>query len=147
MVPVKIAKLDEKARVPVKKTKGSAGYDIFARLDQPLTIAPFGRAAVPTGLAFEIPEKYCISIRPRSGLALNHGVTLPNAPGTIDSDYRGELKILMINLGHEPYSIQDGDSIAQLIIQPTYGIVFQEHEFPTFSGSDRGSRGFGSTGR
>src|SRR5215510_14545693 len=97
---------------------GAAGLDLASAADEAIEIPPGGRVAVPTGLAFEIPEGFEGQVRPRSGLARKHGITLPNAPGTIDSDYRGEVQVLLINLGDAPHVIQPGDRIAQLVIAP-----------------------------
>ncbi len=147
MTSVKIAKLRGGAVIPQKKTEGAAAYDVCACLNQPVKIEPTKRVRVPTGLSFEIPSGYFISVRPRSGLALQHGIMLPNAPGTIDSDYRGELMILMINLGNKTYLIQHGDSIAQLLLEPIHEISFEEYNAMDFSKSERGFGGFGSTGQ
>ncbi len=98
---------------PQYATSGAAGMDIRANLSEPIVLEPLERCLIPTGLYLEIPEGYEAQIRPRSGLALKHGITLPNSPGTIDSDYRGELKILMINLSKEPFTFNDGERIAQ----------------------------------
>ena len=101
---------------PHYATSGAAGMDIRANLSEPIVLEPLERCLVPTGLFLEIPEGYEAQIRPRSGLALKHGITLPNSPGTIDSDYRGELKILMINLSKEPFTFNDGERIAQMVV-------------------------------
>ncbi len=112
--------------------------------DAPLTLAPGARALIPTGFAMELPEGYEAQIRPRSGLAFKHGVTVLNAPGTIDSDYRGEVKVLLINLGDEPFRIERGMRIAQLVIQPvSHATLIEADELST---SERGTGGFGSTG-
>ena len=101
---------------PSYATSGAAGMDLRANLSEPLVLGPLERCLVPTGLFIELPEGYEAQIRPRSGLALKHGISLPNSPGTIDSDYRGELKILMINLSNEPFTFHDGERIAQMVI-------------------------------
>jgi dUTP pyrophosphatase len=129
--------------LPRRHTGGSAGYDV-ASAEVDFVLAPGERRAVATGLVFELPHGVEMQVRPRSGLALKHGITLPNAPGTIDSDYRGELKIVMQNLGSEPVPIRRGDRIAQL--------VFARYETPALAEasallpSERGAGGFGSTG-
>jgi dUTP pyrophosphatase len=127
-------------------TEQSAGMDLIAALpvDQPLTLDPLKRALVPTGLVFEIPQGFEGQVRPRSGLALKHGVTVLNSPGTIDSDYRGEVQILLINLGELPFTIERGMRIAQLVIAPVTQVecVLQD----TLNQTSRGVKGFGSTG-
>ena len=130
--------------MPAYATDGAAGADLCAAVEAEMSIGPGGRAAVPTGLVVEIPAGYEGQVRPRSGLAINAGLTIVNAPGTIDSDYRGELKVLMINLGSDPVSINRGDRIAQLLIAPVTRATFVEAE--ALSRSDRGDGGFGSTG-
>ena len=104
--------------MPSYATAGAAGLDLSAALDAPLTLAPGARAAVPTGLSIALPAGHEGQVRPRSGLASRHGVTVVNAPGTIDEDYRGEVRVLLVNLGSEPYVIQPGDRIAQLVVAP-----------------------------
>ena len=134
----------EGAIIPEYKTKGAAGADLCALLDNPLTI-PAGRSAlVPTGLFFEIPEGYEVQVRPRSGLAAKNGVTVLNSPGTIDSDYRGEIKVILINLGAADFTINSGDRIAQMVIAPVTQAVFTITE--SLSETERGTGGFGSTG-
>ena len=138
-------KILDGAILPSYKTSGSAGADICAFLDESKILKVGERFAVPTGLFFEIPEGYEIQIRPRSGLALNNGVTLLNAPGTIDSDYRGEVKIILINLGSEDFVVNNGDRIAQAVIAPvTQGVFSIASEL---SSTSRGEGGFGSTGK
>jgi dUTP pyrophosphatase len=129
---------------PDYATAGAAGADLCAAVDSDLVIEPGERAVVPTGLVLEIPDGYDGQVRPRSGLAIRHGLTVVNAPGTIDSDYRGELKILMVNLGSEPATIGRGERIAQLVIAPVTRAVFVESA--ELSPSERGDGGFGSTG-
>ncbi|MBX5482031.1 MAG: dUTP diphosphatase [Myxococcaceae bacterium] len=131
--------------LPRYQTAQSAGMDLYADLDEPLTLAPLARTAVPTGLAIEIPEGYEGQVRPRSGLALRHGVTCLNTPGTIDSDYRGEVKVILANLSNEPFMLHRGDRIAQLVIAPVTRVQWEEVE--RLSPSGRGNNGFGSTGR
>lgn len=136
--------------LPGYETAGAAGADIRANLraedrESGFTLDPMHRAIVPTGLRVEIPPGFEVQIRPRSGLALRHGITLPNTPGTIDSDYRGPLGVLLVNLGPEPYTIHHGDRIAQLIVAPVVQARFELAA--SLSGSSRGEGGFGSTGR
>lgn len=141
---------DRTVGLPAYETPGSAGADIRANLlpedrESGFTLDPMHRAVVPTGLRVEIPQGFEMQIRPRSGLALKHGITLPNTPGTIDSDYRGPLGVALINLGAEPYVIHHGDRIAQMIIAPVIQVQFQVVE--TLSDTARGAGGFGSTGK
>ena len=132
------------AVIPEYKTSGAAGADLCALLDSPLTI-PAGRSAmVPTGLFFEIPEGYEVQVRPRSGLAAKNGVTVLNTPGTIDSDYRGEIKVILINLGQLDFTINSGDRIAQIIVSPVTVADFTITD--SLSDTIRGEKGFGSTG-
>ena len=136
--------------LPSYATAGAAGADIRANLRPQdrragFILDPMHRAIVPTGLRMEIPAGFEVQIRPRSGLALKHGITLPNTPGTIDSDYRGPLGVLLINLGDEPYTIRHGDRIAQLIVAPVVQARFET--VAVLSGTARGEGGFGSTGR
>jgi len=130
--------------LPQYMTSGAAGMDLLADLSEPLTLVPGARQLVPTGLAVEIPPGFEAQIRPRSGLALKHGVTLLNTPGTIDSDYRGEIQVLMINLGSEPYAIHRGERIAQMVVAPVTRAEFCEVE--ELAPSHRGPGGFGHTG-
>ncbi len=129
--------------LPSRATPGSAGMDLVAAVD--VTIAPGARELVPTGLTVAIPEGYELQLRPRSGLALKHGITLPNTPATIDADYRGELKVILMNLGAEPFAVHRGDRIAQMLVQRVEPVSFREVEVLPDSG--RGAGGFGSTGR
>lgn len=144
MIAVKIRKLDPKAQVPRYMSAGAAGCDVMACLSEPRLLAPHARDAIPTGLAVEIPVGYEIQVRPRSGLAFKQGLTVVNAPGTIDSDYRGEVKVLVINLGSEPVTVQPGDRIAQLVLQKVDQIAFVEAD--SLQETSRGVGGFGSTG-
>ena len=132
--------------LPTYETAGAAGMDLRAAVsgDEALVLSPGTRAAVPTGLAFALPEGFEAQVRPRSGLALKAGVTVANAPGTIDQDYRGELKVLLINLGAEDFVIFRGDRIAQLVIAPVVQAAWREVD--NLDGTDRGAGGFGSTG-
>lgn len=137
----------EGLELPAYQTEGAAGADIRAAVDAdtPLTLTPGERAMVPTGLAMAIPQGFEVQVRPRSGLAAKHGVTLVNAPGTIDWDYRGEVKVILINLGSEDFVITRGERIAQLVIAPVTQASFAVvDELPS---TDRGTGGFGSTGR
>lgn len=131
--------------LPTYKTEGSAGMDLHADVDADLTLAPLARSLVPTGLIFELPEGYEAQVRPRSGLALAHGITCLNSPGTIDSDFRGEVQVLLVNLGAEPYVVRRGERVAQLVIAPVTRAVLTEVELVTDTA--RGAGGFGSTGR
>ena len=130
--------------LPVYATGGAAGADVCAAVDSPIVIGPGERQAVPTGLVLEIPDGFEGQVRPRSGLAIRHGLTVVNAPGTIDSDYRGELKVLLVNLGTDAVSIARGDRIAQLVVAPVTCATFVETD--DLTASDRGAGGFGSTG-
>lgn len=126
-------------------TEAAAGMDLAAALDEPMIVDPGGRVAVPTGWAMAIPGGFEGQLRPRSGLALRHGLTVANAPGTIDADYRGEVKVLLVNLGTEQVTIEPGMRIAQLVIAPV--VRAEPTEVDTLPASDRGEGGFGSTGR
>ena len=130
--------------LPSYATAGAAGMDVEAAVEVDMVLAPGRRAAVPIGLAMAIPAGFEIQVRPRSGLALTHGVTVANAPGTIDSDYRGEIKIMLINLGEDDFTITRGMRIAQLVVAPVSLAVLAVAE--TLETTDRGSGGFGSTG-
>lgn len=132
------------AVVPCYKTEGAAGADVCALLDENVLLKRGQRTIIPTGLFFEIPQGYEIQVRPRSGLAAKNGVTVLNTPGTIDSDYRGELKVILINLGDEDFEIKSGDRIAQIIVAPVTIGNFIQTDF--ISVTERGSGGFGSTG-
>ena len=131
--------------LPAYETSGAAGADLRAAIGEDLVLAPGGRALVPTGLAFEIPEGLEVQVRPRSGLAAKHGVTVLNAPGTIDSDYRGEVKVILINCGEAPFIVSPGDRIAQIVVAPVLQARFTLVE--ELGASARGGSGFGSTGR
>lgn len=133
--------------LPAYETAGSAGMDVRAAVPEaePMVLKPGERALVPTGLSLAIPEGYEIQVRPRSGLAAKHGLTCLNTPGTIDSDYRGEIKVILINLGAEPFTIQRGERIAQLVLAPVTRLAWREVD--ALGETDRGAGGFGSTGR
>jgi len=138
-------KLRPDAVVPRYMTAHAAGLDLCAALDAPLVLEPGQRAAVATGLAMAIPPGHEGQVRPRSGLALKHGLTVVNAPGTVDADYRGEVKVLLVNLGAEPVTIAPGDRVAQLVIAPV--IQAELAEVDALDDTARGAGGFGSTGR
>ncbi|HVI45525.1 MAG TPA: dUTP diphosphatase [Chitinophaga sp.] len=131
--------------LPAYATPQSAGMDLRAHLETAVTMQPMERTLVPTGLFMELPVGYEAQVRPRSGLALKQGLTLLNTPGTIDADYRGEIKVLLINLSNEPQTIQPGDRIAQMIIAPYIQAVMEPVEI--LSDTERGSGGFGHTGK
>ena len=130
--------------LPRRATPGSAGYDLCAAVDAALLLAPGERALVPTGFAIAVPEGYEAQVRPRSGLALRHGIVLPNAPGTIDSDYRGEVKVILQNLGDAPFTIRRGDRIAQLVIAAVARAEWDERS--ELDDTTRGEGGFGHSG-
>jgi dUTP pyrophosphatase len=144
MVHIKVVKLNENVALPHYMSAGAAGCDLEAFLEAPLILAPGHRAAVPTGLAIEIPFGYELQVRPRSGLAFKQGLTVVNAPGTIDSDYRGEIKVLLINLGQEQITIQSKDRIAQLVLNKVEQAVWQTSD--SLNQTERSEGGFGSTG-
>lgn len=133
-----------KGSLPQYESDGASGLDVRAQLTEPLTIKPFERVLVPTGLSMEVPKEYEIQARPRSGLSLKKGLTLVNTPGTIDADYRGEIKMIMINLGQADVVIEDQERIAQLVICPVIKAQFTLVD--DLSETDRGAGGFGSTG-
>ena len=131
--------------LPCPATEGAAGVDLRAALSSDHELAPGERTLVPTGFSIALPDGFEGQIRPRSGLALRHGVTVANAPGTIDRDYRGEIKVILINLGDMPFSVCRGDRIAQLVVAPVASVVFSEVE--QLDETERGAGGFGHTGR
>lgn len=143
-VAVRILRLPhgEGLALPAYATAGAAGMDVLSAED--VTLAPGARHAVATGLAMAIPPGFEIQVRPRSGLALKHGITVPNTPGTIDSDYRGELKVILINHGSEPFAIMRGDRVAQLVLAPVVQAMW--NEVSDLDETERGAGGFGSTG-
>lgn len=132
------------ATLPEYRTAGAAGADLRACLDMPVTLAPGARAAIPTGLRMALPPGYEAQIRPRSGLALGKGITCLNSPGTVDSDYRGEIKVILANLGSESFTINHGDRIAQMVVAPCCRAAFSLRD--SLEETGRGSGGFGSTG-
>ncbi|MCX7965599.1 MAG: dUTP diphosphatase [Syntrophorhabdaceae bacterium] len=132
------------AKLPQYATDFASGMDLFAYIEDPVTIKPLERALIPTGIFLSIPQGYEGEVRPRSGLAYNYGITVLNTPGTIDSDYRGEVKVLLINLGHEPFTIKNGDRIAQIVFKSIAKAEFDiVSKLPE---TKRGEGGFGSTG-
>lgn len=144
---IRLPEADPTVPLPSYETPGAAGADIRANFPDrsAVTLSPGERRLIPTGLSVEIPPGFEMQIRPRSGAALKHGLGLPNSPGTIDSDYRGQLGVILINLGDQPVSIHHGDRIAQAIIAPVVRAIFEEAE--ALSETERGAGGFGSTGR
>ncbi|WP_062230567.1 dUTP diphosphatase [Aureimonas sp. N4] len=135
----------EGLELPAYASAGAAGADLRAAVSEDLTIPPLGRALVPSGLVFDIPEGFEIQVRPRSGLAARHGVTVLNAPGTVDCDYRGEVMAILVNLSAEPFTVTRGERIAQLVVAPALQARFAEVE--SVGETARGAGGFGSTGR
>ncbi len=131
--------------LPEYATSQAAGADLRAAIDEAIVLHPGDVVAVPTNLAIELPPRLEAQVRPRSGLALKHGIILPNSPGTIDADYRGEIKVIMSNIGKAPYAIQRGERIAQLIIAPVYHVRWEETD--SLNDTDRGGGGFGHSGR
>ena len=145
MVKVLVKKLSTKVQLPSYKTKGSSGMDLNAFIDNPIKILPNTSALIPTGLSVAIPEDLEIQIRPRSGLAAKSNISVLNTPGTIDSDYRGELKVILFNHGNKDFTVQNNDRIAQMILTPILKIDFEEvDELPN---TIRGAGGFGATGK
>lgn len=131
--------------LPLYQTPLSAGMDVRADLEQSVTLAPLGRAMIPTGLYVELPEGYEMQMRPRSGLAAKHGITVLNSPGTIDADYRGEIRIILVNLSSEAFTIEPGERIAQLVVARHEQVEWEPVE--ELGTTERGTGGFGSTGR
>jgi dUTP pyrophosphatase len=142
---MKVRKLHPDAVLPRYMTEGAAGMDLCACLEAPLRLAPGGRARVPCGIAIELPAGHEGQVRPRSGLAARHGVTVANAPGTVDHDFRGELQVILINLGDETYEVGHGDRVAQLVVAPVTRVAVRE--VPALSETGRGDGGFGHTGK
>jgi dUTP pyrophosphatase len=141
-VEIKFQKLHPDAQIPSYAHIGDAGADIYAIAE--VTLYPQNRAAIPTGLAVDIPLGYELQVRPKSGLALKHGITVLNAPGTVDAGYRGEIQVILINFGADSYTFSKGQKIAQLVLKPVIQAQYIEGELGT---SDRGVGGFGSTGQ
>ena len=145
MVKVLVKKFDKNVKLPAYKTSGSSGMDLVAYIKKKITINPSKIAIVPTGIAVAIPKNYEIQIRPRSGLAAKKGISVLNTPGTIDSDYRGEIKIILINLSKKSFVVKSGDRIAQMILCPVAkGKLKEVKNLPE---TIRGKKGFGSTGK
>ena len=143
-VQVRVLPHGEGLPLPSYATTGAAGADVCAAVEGELVLAPGARAAVPTGLVLAVPPGYEVQVRPRSGLALKHGVTVANAPGTVDSDFRGELRVILVNLGEAPYVIRRGDRIAQLVVAPV--VQARWVRAAALPETARGEGGFGSTG-
>ncbi|ACF13182.1 deoxyuridine 5'-triphosphate nucleotidohydrolase Dut [Chloroherpeton thalassium ATCC 35110] len=144
MIRIHCKKLHPEARLPKYATEGAAGMDISACLDEPISVEAQSVALVPTGLALEIPPGYEAQLRPRSGLALKHLISLPNAPATIDADFRGELKVILINHGKDAFEVKHGDRIAQMVIAKVEKVAVVE--VAALSETKRGEGGFGHTG-
>ena len=145
MVKVLVKKLDPKVQLPSYKTKGSSGMDLMAFIKDPIKIAPNTSALIPTGISVAIPNDVEIQIRPRSGLAAKSSISVLNTPGTIDSDYRGELKVILFNHSKEEFVVRNNDRIAQIVLMPVLKIDFEEVD--NLPDTLRGSGGFGSTGK
>ena len=144
MLKVKIVRLNKQALLPVYATAHAAGMDISACIEAPVTIEPFTTALIPSGFALELPEGYEAQLRPRSGLALRSMISLPNTPATIDADYRGEVKVILVNYGKEPFIVRHGDRIAQMVVARVEHVRFEEVE--ELGSTVRGEGGFGHTG-
>lgn len=142
-VKIYIKRIDKGLPLPEYKSKGASGMDIYSRID--VTLMPSTYDVIPTGISVELPEGYELQIRPRSGLAANYGIGILNAPGTIDADYRGEIKVIMFNIGKKPYRIKRGERIAQAVVSSV--IKSEIVEVDQLSETTRGNRGFGSTGK
>lgn len=146
MEPIRFQKLHPNAVIPQRATPGSAGMDLVACMEEPVLLSPGGRAMIPTGLAMALPTADWVGlVYARSGLAVRHGITLSNCVGVIDSDYRGEIRVGLCNLGQEPYTIQPGERIAQLVISPV--LLPPVEEADELDNTERGTGGFGSTGK
>ena len=145
MVKILVKKLDSRVKLPSYKTVGSSGMDLMALTDKPITILPKKSYLVPTGISVAMPKNYEIQIRPRSGLAAKNNISVLNTPGTIDSDYRGEIKIILFNHGSDEFLINNGDRIAQIVLMPIHKVDFEEVD--NLPDTVRGEGGFGSTGR
>lgn len=144
IIPVVLLDHAKGLPLPAYASPGSAGVDLRAAVEGDLTLEPGQRLQVPTGLILELPDGFEGQVRPRSGLAIRHGVTLLNTPGTIDSDYRGEVKVILVNLGQKGYRLSRGDRIAQMVVAPVSQVVLTETD--SLVSTDRGEGGFGSTG-
>ncbi|WCR58007.1 dUTP diphosphatase [Wolbachia endosymbiont of Ctenocephalides felis wCfeJ] len=148
-IKVEVKKLShgEDLPLPCYTTAQSAGMDLYAALDSPVVLNPLERLLIPTGIIIAVPNGFEGQVRPRSGLAAKHGITVLNSPGTIDSDYRGEVKVCLINLSNQPYEIKRGDRIAQILIAPAFWVVWNSTEEFCIEETDRNAGGFGSSGR
>lgn len=144
MLKVKIVRLNKQASLPVYATAHAAGMDISACIEAPIAIEPSTTALIPSGFALELPEGYEAQLRPRSGLALRSMISLPNTPATIDADYRGEVKVILINYGKEPFIVRHGDRIAQMVVAKVEQVRFEEVD--ELGSTVRGEGGFGHTG-
>ena len=145
MVKVLVKKLNSKVKLPSYKTEGSSGMDLIAFVDKPIEINPNNSALIPTGLSIAIPEDCEVQIRPRSGLAAKSNISVLNTPGTIDSDYRGELKVILFNHGNKQFIVKNNERIAQMVLAPILKVDFEEVE--SLPDTVRGAGGFGSTGK
>jgi len=145
MVKVLVKKLNSKVKLPSYKTEGSSGMDLIAFVDKPIEIKPNNSALIPTGLSIAIPEDCEVQIRPRSGLAAKSNISVLNTPGTIDSDYRGELKVILFNHGNKQFVVKNNERIAQMVLTPILKVDFEEVD--SLPDTIRGSGGFGSTGK
>ena len=143
-IPVRFVRESGRELLPAHQTEGASGMDLRADIEREIHIPSMGRALVPTGISVAIPPGLEGQVRPRSGLAIRHGVTCLNSPGTIDSDYRGEICVILVNLGSEPFSVRRGDRIAQLVFSPVVRAAWREME--TLDPTSRGEGGFGHTG-
>jgi dUTP pyrophosphatase len=146
-IPVRVRRLphNQDLPLPVYATEGAAGMDLLAAVEEPIVIAPGQRVLIPTGLAIALPAGYELQIRPRSGLALRNGLVLPNSPGTIDEDYRGEIQVIVLNTGSEPFRVERGTRIAQAVLAPVVRVGWDE--VTDLDVTTRNAGGFGSTGR
>ena len=145
MVKVLVKKLNSKVKLPSYKTEGSSGMDLIAFVDKPIEIKPNNSALIPTGLSIAIPEDCEVQIRPRSGLAAKSNISVLNTPGTIDSDYRGELKVILFNHGNKEFIVKNNERIAQMVLTPILKVDFEEVD--SLPDTVRGAGGFGSTGK
>lgn len=144
MIEILIKRLSKNVNLPKYETVGSSGLDLAASIENPVNIAPGKTSIIPTGISVSIPQNYEIQIRPRSGLAAKNQVTVLNTPGTIDADYRGEIKVILINLSNKTFKVENGSRIAQMVLCPIIKVKFKEVE--NLEKTDRGAGGFGSTG-
>lgn len=144
MAKIQIKRVSEKVLIPKYETEGSSGMDIAAHIEKNITIEPGDKALIPTGFTLSIPKGYEVQIRPRSGLAAKKNISVLNTPGTIDSDYRGEIKVILVNFGKEKFVVENGSRIAQMVVCPVVQATL--HEVKDLGDTKRGSGGFGSTG-